>query len=135
MAADFHVKTVFTNDAARVIGRVQGSGASLKYYTAGRSTAGAWQIAEGTNTTVTQLATATAAALTAGQTYRVRLEMSGTTTTTLTLYVNGVQVLTVNDTTAPLIIAGKAGIMDGLPPAAALSPRPPPPASTSTTSR
>ena len=49
----------------------------------------------------------------AGQTYRVRLEMSGTTTTTLTLYVNGVQVLTVNDTTAPLTIAGKAGIVDG----------------------
>ena len=41
VAADFHVKTVRTNDAVAVIGRQQGSGASLKFYTAGRTTGGA----------------------------------------------------------------------------------------------
>ncbi len=114
VAADLHVKTVFASDAARVIGRVQGTGASLKYYAAGRSSAGAWQIAEGTNNNVAQLAAGSVAALTAGQTYRVRLDISGTTNTVLTLYVNGVQVLQTTDAAAPLTSAGPAGIMDGL---------------------
>ena len=113
VAADFHVKSLVTNDSIGVIGRQQGTGTSLKYYTAGRSTGGAWSIGEVSNTTLTPLITATAAPLTAGQTYRVRLEMSGTTTTTLTLFVNGAQVLTVNDTTSPLTAVGKAGIVDG----------------------
>ena len=60
VAADFHVKTLLTNDAVAVVGRLQGRPARApKYYTAGRSTTGAWQIAEGTDTTLTPLATAT----------------------------------------------------------------------------
>ena len=127
-------KTLLTNDSVGVVGRQQGTNGTLKYYTAGRSAAGAWQIAEVTDTTLTQLATGTVAALTVGQTYRVRLDMTGTTTTTLSLYVNGVQVLTVTDSTAPLTVAGKAGIIDGTGPRA-MSPRPPPRVFTSTTSR
>jgi hypothetical protein len=114
VAADFHVKTLLTNDAVAVVGRMTpkaGAGTDSTYYSAGRSTTGAWQIAEGFNATLTPLATAPAAPLTAGQTYRVRLDMSGTT---LTLFVNGVQVLTATDSTAPLVVAGKAGLMDGL---------------------
>ena len=114
--ADLHQKTLLTNDAVAIIGRFtpkQGQ-TEEKYYAGGRSASGAWQIGEGYDKTVTPLATASTSALTVGQTYRVRLEMSGTTTTTLTLFVNGVQVLTVNDTTAPLTNAGNAGIMDGV---------------------
>ncbi len=118
VAADFHVKSLLTNDTVGVVGRMQGTGPNVKSYIGGRSTTGAWTIGEAANGTLTPLVTATASPLTVGQTYRVRLDLSGTTTTTLTLFVNGVQVATVNDTTSPLITAGNAGIVDGLVPPA-----------------
>ena len=116
--ADLHQKTLLSNDTVAVIGRIQGADQTLRFYSAGRSSAGAWQIGKAANTTLTPLATASASALTVGQTYRIRLEMTGTTTTTLKLFVNGVEVLTANDSTSPFTVAGKAGIMDGMVPPA-----------------
>jgi hypothetical protein len=117
--ADLHQKTLLNNDTVGVFGRMQGTGAGLKLYTAGRSTGGAWQIGEVANASLSPIATASASTLTVGQTYRVRLEMSGTTpTTTLKLYVNGVLVLTGSDSTAPLTAVGKAGFVDGTAPPA-----------------
>jgi hypothetical protein len=113
VAADFYVKSLLANDAVGVVARQQGTGPSLKFYTAGRTMAGAWSIGEVSNTTLTPLVSATAAPLTVDQTYRVRLDISGTTSTVLTLFVNGVQVLTTTDSNAPLTVAGKAGIVDG----------------------
>ena len=110
--ADLYYRGTFATIAGGVIGRYNAGATS--FYMARWENDETWNIVKFSGGIATQLAaTAVLPDLTVGQTYRVRLEMSGTTTTTLKLSVNGVQLLSVNDTSSPFTATGVAGIMSG----------------------
>ena len=110
--ADLHYRGAFSNNAAGVIGRFNTSNTS--FYMARWENDNTWNIVKWANGAPAWLGvTAVQPGLTVGHSYRVRLEMSGTTTTTLKLYVNGVQMLSVADSSSPFTAVGKAGLMAG----------------------
>ena len=110
--ADLHYRGAFATNAGGVIGRF--NPAATSFYMARWENDNKWKIVKWSSGTPTVLgASVTQSGLTVGQTYRLRLDITGSTTTTLKLYVNGVLLVTVNDSTSPFTAAGNAGIMDG----------------------
>ena len=110
--ADLHYRGAFAANAAGVIGRF--NTANTSFYMARWENDNTWNIVKWQNGAPTWLSsTAAQTPLVVGETYRVRLEISGTSTTTLKLHVNGVQRLSVNDSSSPFTAAGKAGLMAG----------------------
>lgn len=110
--ADITVLSLVANDAAGVVGRLN-TVTNSYYFARWESFDNSWDIGKVSNGTVSWLGSVVRPALTAGQVYRVRLEMSGTFITSLRLNVNGLQVVSVTDSTNALTAAGKAGIIDG----------------------
>jgi hypothetical protein len=110
--ADLYYRGAFSANAAGVIGRFNTSNTS--FYMARWENDNTWNIVKWSNGAPTRLATTSVqTALVVGETYRVKLEMSGSTSTLLKLSVNGVQKLSVTDSTAAFTTVGKAGIMAG----------------------
>ena len=111
--ADIYVRSNLTGDITGVTGRASGTTTPAHYMARYEMADQSWNLVKYAGTTPTNLAKLATQPLTALSTYNVRLEMTGTTRTTLRLFVNDVLKVSYTDTSTPITVVGRAGIMEG----------------------